>query len=169
MKVVGLDMSLTATGLCHPDGRTETLSSKQRGMDRIIDLSDAILNAAGRADLIAIEDYAFSRGGHAHEAGELGGLVKYRLIVHELPYVLIGPSSLKRFATSKGNCNKIEMGVAAAKVGQEFDGDDNRCDAWWLREMALYRYEGAPFKVQRTAYRDEAVGKVNWPELVTAS
>lgn len=167
MKVIGLDLSLTATGYCHPDGRTETLSSKQRGMARILDICDAVvdrLGDVGEVPLVAIEDYAFSRGGHAHETGELGGVIKYVLMQCAQPYVLIGPSALKKFATSKGNANKIAMAVAAAKLGQEFT-DDNCCDAWWLAQMARYRFESSV--VPATAYRDEAVSKVTWPTVVT--
>ena len=166
MKVVGLDLSLTATGYCHPDGRTETLSSKRRGMGRILDICDAVvdrLGDVGDVPLVAIEDYAFSRGGHAHETGELGGVVKYVLMQCDQDYVLIGPSSLKKFATGKGNANKIAMAVAAAKLGHEF-ADDNCCDAWWLAQIARYRFDLSV--VPQTAYRDEAVGKVAWPELV---
>lgn len=175
MQVVGLDLSLTATGYCSVTGETETLSSKQQEMDRIRDLTEQLsVRLFGPntpqflleefADLVVIEDYAFSRGGHAHEVGELGGVVKNLLIEMSQPYVLVGPSSVKKFATNKGNANKIEMGVAAAKLGQEFGGDDNRCDAWWLREMALYRY-GAGATAPATAYRDEVVSKIAWPVL----
>lgn len=166
LQVVGLDLSLTATGYCHPSGETETLSSKQSGMDRIRDITQQVterLSGNPRA-LVVLEDYAFSRGGHAHEIGELGGVVKDHLIEMGQRYVLIGPSSVKKFATGKGNANKIEMGVAAAKIGQDFAGDDNRCDAWWLREMARYRY-GNVTTASRTAYRDDAVSKVAWPVL----
>lgn len=164
MNIVGLDLSLRATGFCHGDGTTETLSSKLSGMARIGALWEAILRRIVIApDLIVIEDYAFSRGGHAHEIGELGGVVKYGLGQMGQRYVLVGPSSLKKFATGKGNANKIEMGVAAAKLGEEFGGDDNRCDAWWLYQMGCYRY--TEFMVAVTAYRDDAVSKVAWPEL----
>ena len=183
MNVVGLDLSLTAVGFCHMDGRTETLSSKQRGMERITDLrgqiverifpSERIVDPSGlladlrfgpTPDLVVIEDYAFSRGNHAHEIGELGGVVKFTLTTWHWPkpYVLLGPSALKKFATGKGNADKIAMAVAAAKLGQEF-ADDNQCDAWWLRQMALYRYDLADAPV--TAYRDEAVSKVDWPAI----
>lgn len=167
MKIVGLDMSLRATGFCYPDGRTETLSSKHRGMERLLDICDAVvdrLGDVGESALVVIEDYAFSRGGHAHEIGELGGIVKYALMQCAQPYVLVGPSSLKKFATGKGNANKIAMAVAAAKLGQEFS-DDNQCDAWWLHTMARYRYGTAD--VVTSAYRDEAVSKIAWPVLAT--
>ena len=188
MKVIGLDMSLTATGFCHPDGSTETLSSKRRGMERIEDLAEAVVERigddhpawplderTGNAHLVVIEDYAFSRGGHAHEIGELGGVIKHTLRRIHQPYVLIGPSSLKKFATGKGNSNKTAMAVAAAKFGYEF-ADDNQCDAWWLRQMALYALTDRPVVngellecvPPQSAYRDEAVGKVAWPELVAS-
>lgn len=173
MKFVGLDLSLTATGLCDWAGDTHTLSSPLSGMERIRDLMDQVQRQVlhfddvgweTAADLVVIEDYAFSRGGHAHEAGELGGSIKNMLIDYSLPYVLVSPSAVKKFATNEGNANKIKMAVAAAKLGREF-GDDNQCDAWWLHEMALYRYSQASTTAPKTAYRDEVVSKITWPEL----
>lgn len=174
MNVVGLDLSLTATGYCHPDGATETLSSRLAAMARIRALADQVAQRivfygeggwpVSSPALVVIEDYAFSRGGHAHEIGELGGVVKNHLIDMGQAYLLVGPSALKKFATSKGNANKVAMAVAAAKLEQEF-ADDNQCDAWWLRELALYRYGDAGATAPKTAYRDEVVSKITWPEL----
>lgn len=177
MRFVGLDMSLTATGYCHPDGKTETLSSRLAAMLRIRDITGQVAQRVvfyeeggwpvSAPDLVLIEDYAFSRGGHAHEIGELGGVMKNQLIELSQAYLLVGPSALKKFATGKGNANKVAMAVAAAKLGLEF-GDDNQCDAWWLREMALYRYEAAA-TAPKTVYRDEVVGKIAWPVLEPAA
>lgn len=177
MRIVGLDLSLQATGYCAADGSTETLSSPLAAMERIRDLRDQLtarLITYGDGgwpvtapDLVVIEDYAFSRGGHAHEIGELGGVVKNTLIDFGQPYVLVGPSAVKKFATDNGQANKIKMAVAASKLGREFV-DDNCCDAWWLRELALYRYLTASSEVviaPKTAYRDEVVSKIDWPQL----
>lgn len=176
INVVGLDLSLTAVGYCHPDGRTETISSRRRGVERLCDLRGQIADglSADRAQLVVLEDYAFSRAAsHAHELGELGGVVKVGLLAAGYPSMLVGPSSLKKFATGRGNANKIAMAVAAAKVGREF-ADDNQCDAWWLWQMAMYRYALAPViatperserVAAHTAYRDESVSKIEWPVL----
>lgn len=171
-RFVALDLSLRGIGFCHADSSTETLSCPLRGIERIVELRDAVLECLaepenGRSpDLVLIEDYAFSAAAaHAHELGELGGAVKVALHEAGQPYVLVAPASLKKFATGKGNANKIAVAVAAAKVGREF-GDDNQCDAWWLQQMAIYRYIGAGGS--KTAYRDETLSKITWPELVTA-
>lgn len=175
IRIVGLDLSLTATGFCDWAGETQTLSSPMTAMERIRDLMGQVNERViyygeggwpvTAPDLIVIEDYAFSRGGHAHEIGELGGVVKSHLMDLSLAYLLIGPSALKKFATDNGQANKIKMAVAASKLGREF-ADDNQCDAWWLREIALYRY-GAGATAPKTAYRDEVVSKITWPELGT--
>lgn len=166
MKVVGLDLSLRATGYCHADGSTETLSSKLPGIGRIVDLREQISRRlqSDAVTLVALEEYAFSRGGHAHEIGELGGVVKVQVLLPNFTYVLIPIGTLKVFATGKGNSKKTAMALAAAKFGREFpNDDDNQCDAWWLQQIALYRYDASI--VTQTAYRDEAVSKIAWPPL----
>lgn len=178
----GLDLSLRATGLCLPSGKTTVLSSKRRGSERLGDLRlqlrDLIrANCDGSivTPIAVIEDYAFSRAGaHAHELGELGGVIRVALDDWEVPWVAVVPSLLKKFATGKGNADKVAMAVAAVKAnGHEFR-DDNECDAWWLQTMGLYRFaqealgEGGLYGVGQTAYRDEAVSKVDWPQMVAA-
>lgn len=169
MNVVGLDLSLTGTGIAYPDGTTAVFdTSKMRGMDRILWLRAAIAEhiASCAPHLVVIEDYAFSRGGHAHETGELGGVVKARLIDDGQPYAIVGPTNLKRYALGKGNgkgTDKIAMGVAAYKrSGTEF-ADDNQCDAAWLRWMAL-DYYGEPAFEMPSAHR-AALSVVPWPSL----
>lgn len=170
-RVVGLDLSLTGTGIAHPDGTTETIRTKHRGCERLIHIRDHITAAIWPhrvpANLVVIEDYAYSRAAaHSHELGELGGVVRVALHERGIPFVCVGPSSLKKFATGKGNADKHAMRIAAYKTADlEFD-DDNQCDAAWLRWMGLYalieRPGGAP-PVPATAYRDETVAKIAWP------
>lgn len=187
-RIAALDLSLRATGYADEDG-ARVRSTRLAGMERLARLRDTILGdvearivewhegetprGKRRADLVVIEDYAFSRGdAHAHALGELGGVVK--LALHELgiPTVLIGPSAVKKFATNKGNCNKTAMGIAAAKAGYDGPDDDNAVDAWWLYEMAMYRYlphdPSFALTLSQTAYRDEAVAKIDWPKLPEA-
>jgi crossover junction endodeoxyribonuclease RuvC len=70
----------------------------------------------------------------------------------------------KKYATGKGNANKGQMLEAASKrSGLDFDGDNNRADAWWLRALALDAY-GEPV-VEMPAVNRSVIGSVTWPVL----
>jgi hypothetical protein len=178
-RVVGLDLSLRATGIA--DGTTPfLLTSKLRGVERLVELRVRVLQRCvdiyphtANADLVVIEGYSFnSRVGGEH-LGELGGVVHVALYEAGIPFVEVPPAALKKFATDKGNANKLAMGIAASKAGYVGPDDDNCIDAWWLRQMGLYALGFADVADERlvalhTAYRDEAVSKVTWPDVVRA-
>lgn len=183
-QVVGLDLSLTATGVAHGDGSTEVLLPREprraKGETRTIDLDiarlvwirDTVIEACeapltGRpADLVVVEDYApqAAAGSQAKiQAGELGGLVRVALTERGLPWVLVSTGTLKVYATGSGSSNKTAMALAAQKrAGLEFGGtkDDNRCDAWWLRALGLHAL-GHPV-LQLPATHTRAVDAVDW-------
>lgn len=170
MNVLALDLSLTATGVAMPDGTTTRWSPKCRGAERLKVfrelVTDTLTDAAPMIDLVVIEEYAFSRAAaHSHEVGELGGVV--RLALHDIgvAWVAVGPSSLKKYATGRGNAKKPEL-LAEAIRRLNFDGhDDNEVDALWLQAMALDHY-GEPV-VDMPALNREALVKVAWPEITT--
>lgn len=168
MRVVGLDLSLTATGVAAVDGTTSVIKTKLRGPARLAAIRDAIFEIAfPSADLVVLEDYSFaSRDAHAHELGELGGVVRLRLWELEVPYVCVSPSSLKKYACGRGNAKKDEVLVAAVRRLPEFDGDHNQADAAWLRAMALDAL-GTPVIPMPQEHR-VALEKVEWPELAEA-
>jgi hypothetical protein len=163
MKIVGLDLSITATGVADRDGHAYTIKPAPRGDGRLVEIRDCVGLAVGGCDLVAIEDLPT----HAKAAGITGmvhGAVRAALIMWGIRYVLITPASLKKYATGKGNCDKTAMALAAFKrAGVEF-GDDNQCDAWWLRAMALDHY-GEPVVGLPQAQR-AAMDAVQWPEVV---
>jgi Holliday junction resolvasome RuvABC endonuclease subunit len=168
VRVVGLDLSLRATGFADA-GVPIVLSSRLRGLDRIAALRDEVLALIDERDaydplaadnLVVVEDYAFS-------LGELGGVIKLALKEAGITTVLIGPSSLKKFAANAGNANKIAMATAASRAGYSGPDDDNAIDAWWLRQFGLYRLGVSD--LPSTAYRDEACSKVAWPALEAAT
>lgn len=178
MRVVGLDLSLRSTGVADERG-TRTVSCKVTGMERLVVLREALLQTCGflgsggdtadqlRADLVVIEDYAFHKAdAHAHALGELGGVVRLALFEAGIPYVNIKGSSLKKYASGRGNAPKDVVLVAAAKRLPDFDGGNDEADAAWLRAMALDHY-GEPV-VDMPALNRSALAAVPWPELVTA-
>lgn len=163
-RVVGLDLSLTATGYANDRG-TSTIGAKpHKGCARLALLRDLVSIECRDAPLVVIEGYAYGRQNVAHQLGELGGVVRVALYEAGVPYVDVPPSSLKKYATGKGNANKGEMLAAAIRrLGYE-GADDNEADALWLRAMGLDAL-GCPV-VEMPAVNRSALAKVEWPEGV---
>ncbi|WP_433893065.1 crossover junction endodeoxyribonuclease RuvC [Streptomyces sp. CA-111067] len=164
---IGLDLSLTATGIAYTGGDTETIKTRTaHGDRRLRQIADTIrtIIRAEHPDLAVVEDLPT----HAMSAGITGmvhGCVRVVLLEEGVPYALIPPATLKAFATGKGNGDKTGMAMAAYKrAGREF-GDDNQCDAWWLRHAGL-DWLGVPEIVLPQAQRDR-LAKAKWPAAVT--
>jgi Holliday junction resolvasome RuvABC endonuclease subunit len=170
--VIGLDLSLTATGIARRDGTTSTVkTTTAHGDRRLVQIAEEVRRSLGgysegfeqpRVNLVVLEDLPK----HAMAAGITGmvhGAVRAVLIASGVRYALIAPATLKAFATGKGNADKTAMAMAAYKrTGIEFD-DDNQCDAWWLRAAGL-THLGAPEFALPQAQADR-LNKVAWPEV----
>lgn len=173
--VVGLDLSITATGVASGDvdnRSTFTAISMQSGDERLDDLTENIVmacaefryldfGAAQPADLVVIEGPVL-RSQAALILGMLHGAVRVDLIRRKIPYAIVPPATLKKFATGKGNASKAEMAVALYKrTGMEMGGDDNQVDAWWLFAAGM-QHLGSPV-VDLPAAQIAALDKVVWP------
>lgn len=184
-RVVGLDLSLVATGVAtlvvgpagvwHRDlTRVRTKpepgwDTKTQGIhwadkaDRIDRIRMGCTAAAQAADLVAIEGPSYgSKGASMHDLGGLWWAV-YGWAARFTPVVVIAPSELKKWATGSGACGK--SGVARA-IGQmwpdETSNDDNELDALALASMAAH-YAKAPLPFPLPKYRVEAVAKLQPP------
>ena len=171
LRVLALDLSVTATGMCLPDGTARTIKTNPKDGDRRLShIVTSIAVALGEGtdgvghgvDLVVIEGPVV-RSSAAIAIGMVHGAVRLQLLDFNTPYVLVTPATLKAYATGKGNADKTAMAVAALKrTGREFD-DDNQVDAFWLRAAALDWYDRAEFEVPK-AQRDRLT-KVMWPDL----
>lgn len=56
-----------------------------------------------------IEDYAMGARGRIFNIGENGGVLKYKLFKNRITFNCISPTSIKKFATGKGNAKKDQM------------------------------------------------------------
>lgn len=154
MNVIGLDLSLTSTGIAlpGPDMKTVALATTKKGEERLVYLRDRILEIARACNLngdlrVILEGYSFaSRNSHAHALGELGGVVKVALFEMGIPIAICPPTCRAKFATGKGNAGKAEVvsGISA-RTGLVWTGKgaEDCCDAWALQEMGL-TYLGEP-------------------------
>ncbi len=155
IQVLGGDLSLTATGLCLPDGATVTLNTglAKRGDRRLVeirkDLSHYLRTYA--LDLVVLERSRRFKSSDANLAvGMVHGVVREVLAEWTIPFAYIDPNTLKAFATGDIRADKQEMVIsanqarkaktsAAGETGGEGEiADHNQADAWWLRQMGLW-------------------------------
>lgn len=178
LTIVGVDLALTKTGVAHPDGGLETIRPGGTGYGRHWTVASRLLAIAEGVDLVVLEDYApHGRGIDALIAvAEVGGVVRTMLHRRGVPTALVRPSSLKLYATGKGNATKAEVLAAArADVGVgrgdpfRFPDNDDEADAYWLRRMALDRYAGGRRLRELPPHRFKAVTAVQWPALKSAA
>lgn len=164
-RVLGLDLSMTATGVALPSGLTLTIKPKGSGDQRLVQITADIMGATvGGVDLIVLEDMPARLMANAAKAiGFVHGAVRLSLLRAAIPYVAISPATLKAYATGKGNADKAAMAVAAFKRTGLEDVDDNQVDAAWLRWAGL-DYLGHPEFPLPQAQRDR-LAKVDWPEV----
>jgi hypothetical protein len=178
IEVIAFDLSLTATGVAHPNGETETLrppKSVDTGMARLAWFRDAIADRvpvdgvdehADWRTLVVVEGYSFGttrQASRAHALGELGGVVRLWLFDNDLAWVDVPPASLKRYACGKGNAKKDEVFAAAIRRLDYAGNSHDEADALWLRAMALAAY-GVPVIEMPKTSRD-ALAAITWPVL----
>lgn len=169
--VIGLDLSLTSTGIALTNGTTTVIKgAADLGDWRLCRIRDAVSHAtkAERPDLVVIEDLP-THGKAAGLTGMVHGAVRSLLVEREIPYALIAPATLKAFATGKGGGDKTPMAIAALKrAGREFENDKggDQCDAWWLRQAGLHHLGYPEFSLP--ADQVARLDKVAWPALPEA-
>jgi Holliday junction resolvasome RuvABC endonuclease subunit len=165
MTVVGLDLSLTSTGICI-DGVAESLSSQLKGVERLADLAEQVCQRVSSTPhaVVCVEGYSFgSRNSQAHAIGELGGVVRYRLWQLGTPVVDIPPTCRAKFATGRGNAGKDEVVSAiSARTGIVWAGKgaNDRCDAWILEEMGRTHFNNQRYEWPQVNL--SAMDKVDW-------
>ena len=170
MNILGIDLSLTSTGIS-VNGETGTITTQAKGAERLSIISLAILDAIidNSVEIVAIEGYSFaSRNSQAFSIGELGGVVRTRLWERNIPYVDIPPTCRAKFATGRGNAAKTEvMSSISAKTGMIFAGKgaDDMCDAWILEEMC--RTVIGISEHDWSATQLSALDKIDWEPLVS--
>lgn len=149
---IGLDLSLRSTGYAVAfDGVVRITGAimhpKLRGPTRLLAIVDDVMEIVryqnkqlrkGDVLIIAIEGYAMRAKGRVMDIAELGGLVKLSLYeYHPANIWLVPPSSLKLFATGKGNADKDMMRASAGKDSGTYFRSNDEADAYWLSKVAF--------------------------------
>ncbi|WP_130012154.1 hypothetical protein [Serinicoccus sediminis] len=177
MQITGIDPSLTGTGIARvaigdhsrvierdvitsrPDGTTVT----DRG-ERLHQLLEQILDHTRGTDLVVIEGPAYSRSnpGTWDRAGLWWLTIDTLLRGDEHPVAIVPPTTLKKYATGKGNATKPDMRMALYRRLHIDEPDDNAVDATWLAATGA-DWLGQPLATLPAAQRAVLDG-AEWPE-----
>lgn len=163
LRVVGLDLSLTATGVAGPTW-TEVLKpgDKRRGHERLDWLMENIASYVHSAGLVVVEGPSFGSVGRGqHERGGLWWMATSRLRKADIPTAIVPPSNLKQYITGTGSASKAAVVREVTKRFPWFDGGEDEADALVLVAMGLDQ-AGAPAVAMPKRNRD-ALAKVAWP------
>jgi len=168
MTWVGIDQSYTGFGLAllgHDEVHTvlgKFESAKYgTGPGRLLDIERWLtreLSVLDTVEHVCLEGYANGAKFGREIAGELGYAVKRTLYLLGMPYNVVPPTSVKKFATGKGTAKKNEMLLAVYKRwGIEFS-NDNLADAYTLAEIAK---AVDTQDTSLTKYQQEALSKLS--------
>jgi hypothetical protein len=182
VRVVGLDLSLTATGIASDQGTScITPSKNMSGAERLIWIRRQVLDATHdldqgsgprcdtcrcwgtHPDLVCIEGYSFASRHGGERLGELGGVIRVELTERLLPWVELAPKIVKKLATGRGNAAKEEVFAAAIRRLDYRGNSLDEADALWVREVALQHF-GEP-TAELPAKHLEALEGIEWPEI----
>lgn len=184
MIATGLDLSLTGTGIAtittgsdNTTATTHTITSKPTPNatihdtnQRIRKLRNTICHHTKHAHLIAIEGPAYNAGGSgAHNLAGLWWAIVAAIDHLQIPYVIIPPAKVKKFACGVGGGPKAGKAAVAAGITRMWGDlvtptDDNQFDALGMATMcaihATHRGQ-LPIRVLERHY--EVVAGIDWP------
>lgn len=164
MKILALDLSLTATGWAITPDHFGTERAAGTGVERLAEYKQWLRRMLLPGfDQAVIEGYAYGRHNKAHQIGELGGIIRLTLHEENVPFIEVPPAVLKKYATGKGTAPKPDMRMELYKRSGLDVADDNAVDALWLLAVAR-ELAGDPLWDMPKANR-EALGKVALPEV----
>lgn len=165
--VMGIDASLTgfAVAVVGPHGtlveekKTEAKQyprTIEGRMDRMVYLVDFAVRVCKTHSpyLLLIEEYAYNaKGSSGVTLGELGGILRHRILGIADYTAEVPPQIPKKFVTGKGNASKLQVVQALARrYNMEFK-TDNEADAFALAKLGrvVAGYEQAQTKQQEEA------------------
>lgn len=151
IQLIGLDMSLTGTGVCNcfiehgkiVSAPTHTITTAPKGFntrrERIVHIIKRVRDTvfSSYRQIFFIEMYAFAhKTSSVVQLGELGGQVRQfaYMTANKIEPIEIPIGSLKKFITGKGTGKKEDLKIAVyKKFGEDFQNKSNdECDAYCL-------------------------------------
>lgn len=176
MRVLGIDPSLTATGLTLIDLDThavvdtwtiaskgkadDTLRQRQARLDRLVHDATYLHDIA----LVVIEGPAHGQTtGHHHDRSGLWWAIVSEYHSQHVPVVEVTPTSLKKYATGKGNAGKDTVLLEVARRYPTVPvANNNEADALVLAAMGFHHLTGHGL-VDLPQTHAAALAAVTWP------
>lgn len=166
MTVLGLDLSLTSSGIAGSDFTEAIKPKKLTRYARLRFIMTGILEIVEcfGPDRVVVEGPSYnSQGGHDHERGGLWWMATDMLQEIGIGIAVAPPTNIKKFATGFGGgpkAGKDFVLLAAARHFEWFSGGNDEADALWACAMG-YHHEEAPL-LKRSAKQLEALEKCDW-------
>jgi crossover junction endodeoxyribonuclease RuvC len=177
MFVLGLDLSLTNTGLASastspaygvPNASTLRITPKKiTGYERLRYIRRQVHGAVMRTlpDLVVVEGPSYgSVGAGQHERGGLWWMVMESIDADKVPIAIAPPSNIKKYATGFGggqNAGKDAVMLQACRRFDWFAGNNDEADALFACAMGA-DWLGEPL-VTMPAENRKALDGVQWP------
>jgi Holliday junction resolvasome RuvABC endonuclease subunit len=132
----GIDFSLTSPAICTFKGDKWTLdtcnfhyltSTKKHAVsvknkyfgtmhkawvtkeERFAFITDWAIQIVWGCDYVLLENYAFAGKGKVFDIAECTGLLKQKMYLNNIKFDVVAPTTIKKFATGKGNATKEDM------------------------------------------------------------
>lgn len=168
--VIGIDQSLTSTGVCVVEGKKVQLSTTicpkaTDEVDRLIEIETRLAEiiVENKVEVAVMEGYSFLGGGRLASLGEVGGIIKKMLRQLGIEFHIVAPMTLKKFCNSSKSKGKNKVMLEIYKrYGVEFE-DDNQTDAFGLAMIGTeiqYYNKNKEFSKMLKKYELESVQKV---------
>lgn len=169
MRYVGIDPS-TKTGIAilynknsadyspHLEGLVDEITTnKKKDIERFEDIAYQVLMMLSPDDVICIEGFSYgSRGQGVSTQYGLGWIIRYMLHNEGFEVIEVPPTSVKKFATGKGNVKKDAMVIPIYKRWDFEHDSDNVRDAYVLARIAEAMHED----IELTAFQKDVMKKV---------
>jgi Holliday junction resolvasome RuvABC endonuclease subunit len=178
MFVLGLDLSLTSTGLACastapaagiPTVHTQRIQPKKlTGYPRLRFIHHEIRSTVIRClpDLVVVEGPSFGSVGRGqHERGGLWWMVTESVDALKIPIAIAPPSNIKKYATGVGGgpkAGKDAVLLAASRRFDWFEGGNDEADALFACAMGC-DWVGEPI-VEMPKENRKALDGVEWPK-----
>jgi crossover junction endodeoxyribonuclease RuvC len=160
-RYVGIDPS-TKTGLVIIENKQvvfakEITSKSKEDPHRFIDIATQIREHITESDIICIEGFSYgSKGKGVSTQYGIGWEIRSELIRHGFSFYDVAPSSVKKFATGKGNTKKDEMVLPIYKKWGFESNSDNIRDAFVLAMFG----KGLRDSAKLTDYQKDSLKKM---------
>lgn len=161
-RFVGIDPS-TKTGLVIlEDNKVHTaieiIPKEEKDPHRFIEIAKTVMNYVTENDVICIEGFSYgSRGAAVSVQYGIGWILRSELIKAGLNYYEVPPSSVKKFATGRGNVKKDEMVLPIYKRWGFEHNSDNVRDAFVLAQIA----RALNGQAELTKFQKEVLNKIS--------